>query len=218
MRYTDPTGLDFIASTADLLYGYIPGPNAYKTGNSTIGKIGASVYNVAPLIANATFQGMRGLAAADRAVGDVLATGTFAVTRDPQLAENSRNLTLLVGGIGELGKTAKVGEAMATVEEAQQLYKIDNGVRRSVAANLLGQDTVPAAIKQAGQADKITDVPISSLRSPKTELSTDSRFINNNLKPAQNGSKPPPIEVTPINGELPGHVPVKDVKLVPPEN
>jgi len=117
LRYTDPTGLDFIATSSDLRYGYIPGPNAYKTGNSTIGQIGASVYNVAPLIANATYQGMRGLATVDRAAGDVLQTATMKATGDPQLAENSRNLTLLVGAVGDVAKVAKVGEAVATTEK-----------------------------------------------------------------------------------------------------
>ena len=147
LRYTDPSGHDFVATAADLRYGYIPGPNIYKTGNSTIGQIGASVYNVAPLIANATFQGMRGLAAADRAAGDVLATGTFALTRDPQLAENSRNLTLLVGGVGELGKVAKVDEAVSSA-----IVKYDAKFALQQGANPAKVVPDPYAVVRGGQA------------------------------------------------------------------
>lgn len=42
------------------------------------------------------------------------------LTGDPQLAENSRNLTLLVGGVGELGKAAKVGEVVTAGEKVEQ--------------------------------------------------------------------------------------------------
>jgi RHS repeat-associated protein len=174
LRYTDPTGLDFIATAADLRYGYIPGPSIYKTGNSTIGQIGASVYNVAPLIANATFQGMRGLAAADRAAGDVLHAGTLAVTGDPQLAENSRNLTLLVGGVGELGKVAKVGEAVATTEKAEATVTRYMSEAEANAARETGQIpnvnqqgiprpthvTTDTPLNSASEAQKVYELPV----------------------------------------------------------
>ena len=119
LRYTDPTGHDYVYATAsDLKYGFVPGPAQYMRNQSTLGQIGASFYNVIPAVNNTVFQGMRGLAAVDRAAGDVLHAGTLAVTGDPQLAENSRNLTLLVGGLGEVGKVAKVGEAVAATEKA----------------------------------------------------------------------------------------------------
>jgi RHS repeat-associated protein len=118
LRYTDPTGLDFIATSADLRYGYIPGPNAYKTGNSTIGQIGASFYNVLPAFANATYQAMRGIGALDSAAGDVLQTATFAVTGDPQLAANSRGLTLLVPVGGEIGAAEKIETTVIKADEA----------------------------------------------------------------------------------------------------
>jgi RHS repeat-associated protein len=159
LRYTDPTGLDFIATTADLRYGYIPGPNAYKTGNSTIGKIGASVYNIAPLVANATYQGMRGLAAADRAAGDVLHATTLAVTRDPQLAENSRGLTLFIGGVGELGKVAKVGEAVSLEQRAQELHSVLDPIAQrmrttAVTATEEGVTYVSSSLNELSKAQK----------------------------------------------------------------
>jgi len=113
LRYTDPTGKDFVLNA-----GLVPGPVPYMTARSTVGQIGASVYNMFPLVDNSIHQGLRGVAAVDRAAGDVLHATTFAVTGDPQLAENSRNLTLLVGGVGELGKIAKVDEAVVTGAKA----------------------------------------------------------------------------------------------------
>lgn len=115
LRYTDPTGKDFVLNA-----GLVPGPVPYMTARSTLGQIGASVYNMLPLVDNSIHQGLRGVAAVDRAAGDVLHATTFAVTGDPQLAENSRNLTLLVGGVGELGKVAKVEEAAGGATEVVQ--------------------------------------------------------------------------------------------------
>ena len=113
LRYTDPTGKDFVLNA-----GLVNGPVPYMTARSTLGQIGAGFYNVLPLVDNSIHQGLRGVAAVDRAAGDVLHATTLAVTGDPQLAENSRNLTLLVGGVGEVGKIGKVEEAAATVEKA----------------------------------------------------------------------------------------------------
>jgi len=113
LRYTDPTGKDFVLNA-----GLVNGPVPYMTARSTLGQIGASVYNMFPLVDNSIHQVLRGVAAVDHAAGDVLQATTLAVTGDPQLAENSRNLTLLVGGVGELGKIAKVDEAVVTGAKA----------------------------------------------------------------------------------------------------
>src|SRR6202042_1376994 len=107
LRYNDPSGLDFVATSADLRYGYIPGPYAYKSSSSTLGGIGATLYNPIPELANSIYQASRPVAAVNDAAGDVLEAGTQAVTGDPQLAKNSRNLTLLVG-LGEVGTFVKV--------------------------------------------------------------------------------------------------------------
>ena len=96
------------------------------------------------------------------------------------------------------------------------LFRIDNGVRRAKAAELTGRSTIPARIKQPGQPDELRIVSIDSLRSPKTELPLDSRFLDNNLRKAQQGSNPPPIEVVRLRTESHRLVPIRSVKLVPP--
>jgi RHS repeat-associated protein len=112
LRYTDPTGKDFVLNA-----GLVNGPVPYMTAKSILGQIGASVYNMFPLVDNSIHQGLNAIAAVDHAAGDVLHATTLAVTGDSQLAENSRNLTLLVGGIGEVGKIAKVDEVVIAVEK-----------------------------------------------------------------------------------------------------
>ena len=97
-----------------------------------------------------------------------------------------------------------------------ELFRIDDGVRRAKAAEMTGKDAIPARIKRAGQPDEIRTVSIDSLRSPKTDLPLDSRFLDNNLKRAQQGSTPPPIEVVPLQKENPRLLPIRKVKLVPP--
>lgn len=96
------------------------------------------------------------------------------------------------------------------------LYRIDDGVRRAKSAELTGRTVIPARIKRPGQADELKSIPIEDLRSPKTELPLDSRFLNNNLKKAQRGSNPPPIEVVPLKAESNRLVPIRNVQLVPP--
>jgi len=95
--------------------------------------------------------------------------------------------------------------ARAASKAGDETFEILDGVRRSKAADLVGNSTVPAEIidsqgRQLGKAD----LPIDSLRSPKSsiDISTNSaadRFFKNNLEPAKAGSVPPPIMVTPGN-------------------
>jgi RHS repeat-associated protein len=114
-------------------------------------------------------------------------------------------------------RAATDGAAGAGAAKAggKNLFKIDDGVRRSKSAEIVGNDTIPARIKRAGHPDELANLPVDSLRSPKTKIRRDSRFLDNNLAPAQAGSTPPPIEVVPISGEIPGHVPIREVEIVP---
>jgi hypothetical protein len=222
LRYTDPTGHAWYDSVPLIGPGVeqISGNAGLEAMSQRAGYISYSQARQSLGIGVAT----AGNVSMVDGIGKVTAGATHATIASGQeiaTAGIATGVIVLRSGAQTAARATEAGAAetaATTGQGAQQLYKIDNGVRRSVAANLTGKETIPAAIKQAGQPDKIMDVPISSLRSPKTELPVDSRFINNNLKPAQSGSRPPPIEIAPINGELPGHVPVSDVKLVPPEH
>lgn len=122
LRLTDPTGHApsyFYSQVGDRNYLYPSGPYPYMTAQSSLGQIGASFYNIIPTIDNSFHQVMRPIAAVDNAVGNALESGTQAITGDPQLAANSRNLTLLVG-IGEIGKVAKVEQAATAAAKVDQ--------------------------------------------------------------------------------------------------
>jgi hypothetical protein len=114
LRYTDPTGKDFVINA-----GLVNGPVPYMTAKSTLGQIGASVYNMFPLVDNSIHQVSRGVGAVFNAAGDVAHDAILPI--DPQLAENARNLPLLIPVGGVLGRVSKVEEAAATVEEAGAL-------------------------------------------------------------------------------------------------
>ena len=70
------------------------------------------------------------------------------------------------------GSTATAVKAGKYVDEAKQLYEIEEGVRRSKAADILGQDTIVARIIREGESDVVQDIPLSSLRSPKDIIDT----------------------------------------------
>ncbi|MCP3994401.1 MAG: hypothetical protein GY722_04950, partial [bacterium] len=102
-------------------------------------------------------------------------------------------------------------------DDAGGTFEILDGVRRSKAAEFVGNDTIPAQVIDAQQRDLgVFDLPIDSLRSPKptidisTHGATD-RFFRKNLEPARAGSTPPPILVTPGTRGTP----IRDVTLDP---
>jgi len=142
LRYTDPTGKDFVLNA-----GLVNGPVPYMTARSTLGQIGASVYNMFPLVDNSIHQVLRGVAAVDHAAGDVLQATTLAVTGDPQLAENSRNVTLLIGGVGEIGKVAKIEETASGA-----IVKYDAKFALQQGANPATVVPDPYAVVRGGQA------------------------------------------------------------------
>ncbi len=69
-------------------------------------------------------------------------------------------------------------------EPPDQLYFILNGVRRSKAADLLGKDTIPATIQQRGLPDTNAQLRLGDLRTTKSEIPIDSRWLDKNFIPA----------------------------------
>jgi hypothetical protein len=112
---------------------------------------------------------------------------------------------LAVGGsYGKLERKAERALAREiSPRGGAETFEILDGVRRSKAAEFVGNRTVPAEIIDAeGRSLGVTDLQIESLLSPKAtiDISTPQaadRFFKNNLNPARAGSVPPPITVTP---------------------
>ena len=145
--------------------------------------------------------------------------------RDALIEAAEPSLWSAVPGVGALLQAKKFDKARVLADKlagapsnggGSPLYRIDDGVRRSKAADIVGNPTVPARIKRPGQPDELVDLPVDQLRSPKSNIPFDSRFRDNNVNPARQGSRPPPIEVTPIPGEHPGLVPIPNVTVGPP--
>lgn len=123
LRYNDPSGHDFFTATlGDGNWGYVNGPVQYMRASSTLGRIGASAYNVLPLVDNSIHQVSRGVGAVFNAAGDVAHDAILAGTGDPQLAENARNLPLLIPVGGVLGRASKVEEAVGAAETTSLKY------------------------------------------------------------------------------------------------
>lgn len=58
-------------------------------------------------------------------------------------------------------------------------YYLAAGVRRAVAARELGWESISVKIKKSGAPDVFTDVPLSSLHSPKQSVSVaDLRYLS----------------------------------------
>jgi hypothetical protein len=91
------------------------------------------------------------------------------------------------------------------------VYRIGEGVRRSVAARELGQPDVLAQVMGSGEAP--SHVPLAQLLSPKATLPRDPRFLNV-LRGVAEGATPP-IEIIPIPpGSSQGLTPVLQVQLL----
>ncbi len=78
----------------------------------------------------------------------------------------------------------------------EQLYEIQDGVRRAKAAWLCGHETIPA---QIGDDAQVFDLPLTNLRSPhKDVIDTNGprgADWSKTYRAAQRGEKPPPILV-----------------------
>ena len=89
-------------------------------------------------------------------------------------------------------------------EIQDEVYEIIEGVRRSKAADLVGNKTIPAEIHQKGKQIGVKDVPIDSLRSPNKNSIDISNNVNSDrffdtLDKTKAGSTPPPITIQPGN-------------------
>jgi hypothetical protein len=113
-------------------------------------------------------------------LGDALVTAKGTVTHVNSLLprpdrEAVYNLEI---GVAHVFHVSQHGLLVHNVYPAEtELFKIDDGVRRSKAAELTLKDSIPARIKRLGQPDELRDVPLDSLRSPKSEILADSRFL-----------------------------------------
>jgi RHS repeat-associated protein len=113
LRYTDPTGHDFVINA-----GLVDGPVPYMTARSTLGQLGASVYNMFPLVDNSIHQVLRPVNAAFDGAGYAVHDAVLFTTGDEQLAQNGEALPLLLGG--EVGAFGKLEEAEAMTETADE--------------------------------------------------------------------------------------------------
>ena len=125
-------------------------------------------------------------------------------------ANENTNQTVRMGGA-----FAKVGEFLAA-KGGGQTFEILDGVRRSKAGDLVGNQTIPGQILNAeGKVVGTQNIPISQLLSPKPSIDVSTtvnmnRFMDT-LNKTKAGSVPPPITVTPGGRG----VPIRDVPLDP---
>jgi RHS repeat-associated protein len=85
-----------------------------------------------------------------------------------QAAAGVAGLTLGLPGAWAVGL---LGENAALSVEGGAVFRIIDGVRRAKAAELAGKNSISAEIEGGG--GKITQIPIESLRSPKTAIETE---------------------------------------------
>lgn len=193
LRFTDPSGHEFVLNA-----GLVPGPVPYMTAESTLGKIGASVYNMLPLVDNTIHQALKPVNAAFDKAGDVVHDTVLLTTGDYQLAENGRALPLLVGGeIGMLGKVEKAEAVVATTETAVNLEQ-----RAKELHGLLN----PQAQRMRTTAVTATEEGVTYVSSSENALSKAQKAA---LKPSEVAAEGPGhAEVTGINAAKDaGHTP-----------
>ncbi|HEY7066790.1 MAG TPA: DUF4157 domain-containing protein [Chloroflexota bacterium] len=143
-----------------------------------------------------------------------------AAFRDPHWWVQAATAT--AGGAaaaGEAGVAAEAGEAatagqtgLATRAATSEQFYVQDGVRRAVAAREAGLTDVPATIYRPGQPPTTTRIPLDQLNSPKASIPYDTRFSQGSLRPALQGSPPPPITVEPLG--QPGQLPTTPVPQV----
>ncbi|MGE3663005.1 MAG: SpvB/TcaC N-terminal domain-containing protein [Pseudonocardia sp.] len=98
------------------------------------------------------------------------------------------------------------------IEAGRQLYRIGEGVRRSVAAQEAGQADILAEVM--GTPGRVR-IPLADLLSPKASIPRDTRFLNALRGMMTRDPAVPPIEVTPVRpgAPTPGLTPVPRVRL-----
>lgn len=111
---------------------------------------------------------------------------------------------------------AWLGDLWRAARGGGQTFEIMDGVRRSKAADLVGNQTIPAQILNAeGKVVGTQSIPINQLLSPKPSIDVSTtvnmtRFMDT-LNKTMAGSVPPLITVTPGGRGLP----IRDVPLDP---
>lgn len=110
---------------------------------------------------------------------------------------------------------ADPGSAPGPKAGGPQLYRIGEGVRRSVAARQAGHTDIPAEV--SGSPGGPTRIPLSQLLAPpgKDSIVRDPRFLS--VQQGVGAGKTPPIEVTPVSPDQAASqrlVPVLQIKLL----
>jgi|GEM_PF-2888861 len=81
----------------------------------------------------------------------------------------------MVPFVGDFAAGVRYADKLNDVRHiADSSYEIADGVRRSKAAAIVGQETVMARVMAEGKADVFMEIPISSLRSPKNVIDVRS--------------------------------------------
>jgi hypothetical protein len=112
------------------------------------------------------------------------------------------------GAEGAAGEGIADGVVSSLTAE-EETFEILDGVRRTKAMELLGQQSIEANIFDAeGSLLGTRQVPISALRSPKEAIDLSSSQVNMDrwMKTwdlTKGGSPPPPIAVTPGKAGIP---------------
>jgi hypothetical protein len=93
-------------------------------------------------------------------------------------------------------------KASNLIGHTDEAFEIIDGVRRSKAADLAGNGTIPAKIYDLdGNLLGARNVSIDSLRSPKVNIDVGSQAAmdrwNKTWNLTKSGSPPPPIDITP---------------------
>jgi RHS repeat-associated protein len=139
-----------------------------------------------------------------------------AIMGTPETAEEINGLGIVLSVVAPGLGAAKAGAKAVsrTVSEgADDAFEILDGVRRSKAAEIAGKGSIKAEV--SGTGGKVVEVPLGSLRSPKSVIDVSSprdmtRWMKT-LGQTLRGSEPPPILVRPG----PNGTPIHQVKVKP---
>lgn len=100
--------------------------------------------------------------------------------------------------------------ARRSTQEGRETFQILDGVRRSKAAEIAGKTSIEAEIHVGGRVVGTQEIALDALLSPKSSISTQGSGLTrwlDTLRQTLQGSKPPPITVTPG----PRGTPIRDV-------
>lgn len=109
-----------------------------------------------------------------------------------------------------------VGSSCPATRAGGETFEIMDGVRRTKAADLVGNPTIPAQILNVeGKVVGTQNLPVSQLLSPKPSIDVSTTvnmdLFMNTLNQTKAGSIPPPILVQPGSGGIP----IRNVPLDP---